>query len=44
MAYSDFTVKKVKDELHLQIVETKSLFADVPEIAIISISRFWCNN
>lgn len=34
MAYSDFTLKKVKADFHLETVENLSLFSDVPEVAI----------
>lgn len=34
MAYSDFTLKRVKSELKLRIVETESLFSHIPGSAI----------
>ena len=34
MAYSDFTLKRVKSELLPQIVENEALFSDAPEIEI----------
>jgi hypothetical protein len=40
MAYTDFTVKKVKDELQIEIIETKSLFTDVAEIVISDLLQY----
>lgn len=34
MAYSDFTLKKIKQELNINVVENINLFANVAEIAI----------
>lgn len=34
MSYSDFTLKKVKSELNLQIIEDQSLFLSIQEIPI----------
>lgn len=34
MAYSDFSLKKVKDSFGLQIIEGESLFATIPPVAI----------
>lgn len=34
MAYSDFTLKRVKSELLLRIVENESLFSGVPEVDV----------
>ncbi len=34
MAYSDFTLKRVKAELDLQWIETESLFADIKVVKI----------
>lgn len=31
MSYSDFTLKKVKDELGLNLIEDKDLFSEIPE-------------
>ena len=34
MAYSDFTLKKVKTELGINTIESQSLFAEIGAIAI----------
>ncbi len=34
MSYSDFTLKKVKSAFDLEIIETQSLFADIPSIPL----------
>jgi hypothetical protein len=34
MSYSDFTLKRVKDEFELNVVEDKDLFCKIPEIQI----------
>lgn len=34
MSYSDFTLKKVKDELSINVVENRDLFSGIPEIPI----------
>ncbi|MCB1768099.1 MAG: hypothetical protein KDJ31_00115 [Candidatus Competibacteraceae bacterium] len=34
MAYSDFTLKRVKSELNLKIIENQSIFSDVQSIGI----------
>ncbi|MFZ2726598.1 MAG: hypothetical protein WAX77_10135 [Methylococcaceae bacterium] len=34
MSYSDFSLKKVKDEFQLTLIETDDLFLDVPDIQI----------
>ena len=34
MFYSDFTLKKVKSELNLQIIENQSLFDKIKEVKI----------
>jgi len=32
MSYSDFTLKRVKEELNVTVVEDQDLFSDIPEI------------
>jgi hypothetical protein len=34
MAYSDFTLKKIKEELDIQLVENKDLFSQMPEVQV----------
>lgn len=34
MPYSDFTLKKVKEQLHLKLVETQDLFSGIIEMGI----------
>ncbi len=34
MSYSDFTLKKIKDELQLNFIENEDLFSKIPEIQI----------
>jgi len=34
MSYSDFTLKRVKDELNINVVEDRDLFSDIQEIQI----------
>lgn len=34
MSYSDFTLKRVKDELNVTVVEDRDLFSNIPEIQI----------
>lgn len=34
MPYSDFTLKKIKEQLGIKVVENQDLFASIPEIAI----------
>jgi hypothetical protein len=34
MSYSDFTLKKVKQELGIQVIENQDLFSQIPEIPV----------
>jgi len=34
MSYSDFTLKRVKDEFGLNVIEDKDLFSKIPETQI----------